>query len=134
MRYRDTLMEGALGLLLLLVRQGIPCSLHFAGDGEWQSIEMDTEEAVHTAALALAVSDFTHGDSRFDSGILSEKAGAFLVFSSAADAGLADMVNALHAKGYVSCVLPAAMPLPSLPEADTLWQIGEDFTMTAVQK
>jgi hypothetical protein len=95
---------------------------------------MDTEEAVHTAALALAVSDFTHGDSRFDSGILSEKAGAFLVFSSAADAGLADMVNALHAKGYVSCVLPAAMPLPSLPEADTLWQIGEDFTMTAVQK
>lgn len=134
LKLRETLMEGALGLLMLLVQQGIPCSLRFASDGCWKSLVPENEEAVRQAAVELATADFQNDGNRMDVSASQEKAGAFLVYTAHPDAALAQAMVPLRAKGYLYCVVPRGADTEQLSEADAVWTLAEDFTMTALQK
>ncbi len=134
LKRRELLMEGALGLLMLLVRQGVPCSLRFAAGGEMKCLFPESEDAVRQAALELATADFIGGDGRIDSSAAQEKAGAFLVYTANPDAALAHAVHALRDKGDLYLVVPRGTSAAMLTEAQAVWELSEDFTMTAVQK
>ncbi len=134
LKQREIMLEGALGFLLLLVRQGIPCGLRFADNGEWRSVELDSEDAVRLAAVELATADFTNNGSRIDPAALTEKAGACMVYTTRPDERLDTQLRALKSQGYVCCVFPVFPETPALSGADALWQLAEDFSMTAVKK
>ncbi len=129
---RETLMEGALGFLLLLVQQGIACSLRFASDGGWKCLPLENEESVRQAAVELATADFRHDGQRLDPGTSQEKAGAYLIYTASPDAELAQAMQPLRNQGQVCCVIPRGLPVPE--RADAVWELSEDFQMTAVQK
>ncbi len=131
---RDTMLEGALGFLILLVRQGIPCSLRFASDGVWKALELDSEDAVRLAAVELASADFSNNGSRIDPSAMTEKAGAYMIYTTRPDNVLDTRLQTLRNEGYVCCVFPEFPDLPELSGADALWQLSEDFSMTAVRK
>ena len=131
---RDTILEGALGMLLLLVQQGLPCSVRYASEGAWHTIVLETEDAVRSAAVELAMADFVTGEERFDRSVTGERAGACLVYTTHPDAQLADALAPVRAAGYVLCVYPEGMDASALSDADALWQIAADYSMTAVQK
>ncbi|MBQ8927164.1 MAG: DUF58 domain-containing protein [Oscillospiraceae bacterium] len=131
---RDTMLEGALGMLLLLVQQGLPCSVRYASEGTWHTIILETEDAVRSAAVELAMADFVCGDSRFDRSALSERAGAYLVYTARPDAELAAAIAPARNAGYVMCVYPEGTDASALADADALWQLAADYSMTAVQK
>lgn len=131
---RETMMEGALGFLMLLVRQGIPCSLRYPDGGAWKNTELDSEDAVRLAAVELSSADLTNDGNRIDPAALSEKAGAYMVYTTRPDAALDAQLMTLKHNGYVCCVFPTFPELPALSGADALWQLSEDLSMTAVRK
>ncbi len=133
LKRRETMLEGALGFLLLLVRQGIPCGLRFADGGEWKCLELDSEDAVRLAAVELSTADFANNGSRIDPEALTEKAGACMVYTTRPDDLLDAQLRALKQQGYVCCVFPVFPEIPALSGADALWQLAEDFAMTAVK-
>ena len=134
LKRRETLMEGALGFLLLLVKQGVACSLRYATDGEWHCLPLESEDAVHMAAVELAAADFRHDGNRVDLSAMQERTGAYMIYTSRPDEALGAQLAALRNMGYVCCVFPMLPELPALDGADALWQLSEDFSMTAVQK
>ncbi|MBQ4466469.1 MAG: DUF58 domain-containing protein [Oscillospiraceae bacterium] len=134
LKRRDTMLEGALGFLMLLVRQGVPCSLRYATDGAWKCIELDSEDAVRIAAVELASADFMNSGSRLDPSALTEKAGAYMIFTTQPDEPLDAQLHTLKNEGYVCCVFPVFPEIPELSGADALWQLSEDLSMTAVRK
>ncbi len=134
LRMRETLMEGALGFLMLLVRQGISCSLRFAAGGSWKCIFLENEDAVRAAAVDLATADFRHDGCRLDKSALHEKAGAYLVYSVNPDAELSQTLSQFHAQGFLTCVVPEKLREKAISHADAVWTLSEDFTMTAQQK
>ncbi len=129
---RSLLMEGALGFLLLLVQQGVACSLRFPADGRWRCLSLEHDDHVHQAAVELAAADFRSDGNRIDPQASQDKAGAFLVYSSAPDGALARALRALREQGSVTCVTSPALPVPA--QADAVWHLTPDFRMTAVQK
>ncbi len=133
LRKRQTLIEGALGFLLLLVRQGIVCSLRYAADGVWHCLYLESEDAVRMAAVELAAADFRNDGNRIDLSADQERAGAFLVYTSRPDELLSARLVSLRNAGYVCCVCPSGSDTQALT-ADALWLLSEDFSMTAVQK
>ena len=134
LKRRETMLEGALGFLILLVRQGIPCSLRYATDGAWKCLELDSEDAVRLAAVELATADFVNDGSRIDPAALTEKAGAYMVYTTRPDTALDDKLHVLQNEGYVCCAFPMIPEPPALSGADAVWQLSEDFSMTAVKK
>ncbi len=134
LKRREIMLEGALGFLMLLVRQGVPCSLRFAADGVWHVLELDSEDAVRLAAVELASADFMNNGSRMDPAVLSEKAGAYMIYTTHPDAPLDETLRVLKNEGYVCCVFPVLLEPPALSGADALWQLSEDFSMTAIRK
>lgn len=134
LKRRETMLEGALGFLILLVRQGIPCSLRYAADGVWKCLEMDNEDAVRLAAVELAAADYVNDGSRLDPAALSEKAGAYMVYTTRPDHGLDAQLHLLQNEGYVCCVHPVLPEVSALSGADAVWQLSADFSMTAVRK
>lgn len=131
---RETMLEGALGFLMLLVRQGIPCGLRFVSGGAWKVLELDNEDAVRLAAVELAAADFMNSGSRFDPAALSEKAGAYMIYTTRPDAALDESLRVLKNEGYVCCIFPVLPEPPALSGADAMWQMSEDFSMTAIRK
>lgn len=134
LKMRETLMEGALGFLMLLVQQGIACSLRFASEGVWKCFVLENEDAVRTAAVELATADFMHDGCRLDRSALQDKAGAFLIYSATPDISLATTMAEFHDHGFLCCVVPEALQVDEIPNADAVWTLSEDFTMTAQQK
>lgn len=134
LKRREIMLEGALGFLMLLVRQGVPCSLRFAADSVWHVLELDSEDAVRLAAVELASADFMNNGSRMDPAVLSEKAGAYMIYTTRPDAPLDETLRVLKNEGYVCCVFPVLPEPPALSGADALWQLSEDFSMTAIRK
>ncbi len=132
LKRRETLMEGALGLLLLLVQQGIACTLRFAADGVWKCLLLENEDAVRTAAIELASADFRNDGSRLDPSAMQEH--SFLIYSSDPDDSLSAALRQVHDNGYVTLVFPVFPELPTISGTDAMWQLSEDFSMTAVQK
>ncbi len=131
---RETLMEGALGFLMLLVRQGIVCSIQYATAGGWKCLPLENEDAVRSAAVELASADFMGDGSRVDPAVLQEHAGAYMVYSSNPDEGLCNALKRLHDVGYVCLVMPELAEPPEISGLDAVWMLSEDFTMTALQK
>ncbi len=129
---REILMEGALGFLMLLVRQGIVCSLRFASEGKWHCLDLENEDAVRQAAVELAVADFRYDGNRLDPNATMEKAGAYLIYTSYPDAGLSGAMRLLRDHGFVCCVTTDDREIPD--DADAGWLLSEEFQMTAVQK
>ena len=134
LKRRETMMEAALGFLMLLVRQGLPCSLRYAQEGAWKCLELDSEDAVRLAAVELADADFVNDGSRIDPAALTEKAGAYMVYTTRPDALLDEKLRMLKNEGYVCCAFPEMPEPPSMQGADAVWQLSEDFSMTAVRK
>ncbi len=134
LKMRETLMEGALGFLMLLVRQGIACSLRFASEGSWKCLVLESEDAVRTAAVELAMADFVHDGCRLDRSALSDKAGAYLIYTANPDAALSAAAADFRNQGYLCAVVPQSLHVTEVPHADAVWTLSEDFTMTAVQK
>ncbi len=131
---RDTLIEGALGFLVLLVQQGIACTLRYATEGNWQQRILETEDAVRETAVELATADFRNDGFRIDRSALQDKAGAYLIYTANPDAVLAQELAEFHDHGHISCIVPEQLQLTQMPHTDALWTIAADFTMTAVQK
>lgn len=130
---RDILMEGALGFLILLVRQGVACTLRYANGGEWSCLILENEDGVRSAAAELSTADFVCGTSRLDPGALSEKAGAYLVYTAHPDAGLERSLADYRNKGSVCCVVPEGVAIQQM-QADAVWRLSADYTMTALKK
>lgn len=134
LQMRETLMEGALGFLILLVRQGIPCSLRFASEGSWKHLILENEDAVREAAVELAAADFRNDGCRLDREALLDRAGAFLIYTAHPDDVLAQTMAEFHDQGYLCCVVPECLHAENIPHADVIWTLSEDYTMTALQK
>ncbi len=134
LKLREILMEGALGFLLLLVQQGIACSLRFASEGVWKCLVLENEDAVRSAAVELAAADFVHDGCRLDRAALQEKAGAYLIYTAAPDPALSALLAEFHNHGSLCCVVPESLQVESIPHADGIWTLSEDYTMTAQQK
>ncbi|MBR7040153.1 MAG: DUF58 domain-containing protein [Oscillospiraceae bacterium] len=131
---RERMMEGALGLLRLLVRQGIVCSLRYPTDGGWTMLPLDTEDSVQEAAVALADADFSGDGQRIDPGVRADHAGAVIVFTSMPDAALDAALGGFKDCGTLLCVCPVMEPLPTLANADALWQMDDSFGFTSLRK
>lgn len=131
---RDTMLEGALGFLMLLVRQGVPCSLRFAAGGTWNCVELDSEDAVRLAAVEIATADFVNNGSRIDPAALTEKVGAYMIYTTRPDHLLDEKLRTLRSEGYVCCVFPSMPEPPAMEGADAVWQLSDDLIMTAVRK
>lgn len=129
---RETMMEGALGFLMLLVRQGIACTLRYPTEGAWKCLLLETEDAVRTAAVEMADADFIGDGNRVDPSAMQDH--AFLLYSTDPDAGLSAALHSLHENGYVCVVTPAFPEPPQVAGADAVWQLAGDFSMTALQK
>ena len=137
LKQREILMEGALGFLSLLVKQGVPCSLRYSSEGAWKSVILENEDAVESVAVELATADFQNDGNRIDLSVMSERAGAYLVYTTTLpDSILSEQLKQLHDKGYVACVITELTEEQTEPISgiDAVWRLDEDFSMTAVQK
>ncbi len=136
LKHRETLMEGALGFLSLLVKQGVPCTLRYASEGSWKCLILENEDAVESAAVELATADFQNDGNRIDLTVMSERAGAYLVYTTLPDSLLSAQLTQLHDKGYVACVVPKPPEdeQTEISGVDAIWQMDENFSMTAIQK
>lgn len=130
---RQTLIEGALGFLLLLTQQGIACSLRYAADGVWHCLYLENEDAVRMAAVEIAAADFRNDGNRLDPAVTQERAGAYMIYTSRPDAPLGARLTELKNSGYVCCVCPVDADTEGVT-ADAVWLLAEDFTMTLMQK
>jgi len=134
LKRREIMIESALGFLILLVRQGVPCSMRFSSGQEWKSLILESEDAVRNAAVELAGADFVHDGNRIDPSAVHEKAGAYLIYTPRPDEELAVQCGTLREKGYVCAVCPDDTELSALSGLDALWQVGEDYAMKSIQK
>lgn len=134
LKRRELIMEGALGFLILLVRQGVPCTIRFACGHLWKTLLLENEEAVRNAAVEMAAADFVHDGSRIDPLAVHEKAGAYLIYTPRPDAVLAAHAASLKDNGYVCAVCPADTDTSALSGFDALWTLGEDFAMQNLKK
>ena len=134
LKRREIMMEGALGFLILLVRQGIPCTIRFASSGNWKCLTLEQEDDVRNAAVELAVADFVNDSHRIDLTAMQEKSGAYLIYTTRPDVELAMELTDLKNKGYVCAVCPAETQSAVLSEMDALWELGEDFAMQNLKK
>ena len=132
LKRREIMMEGALGFLMLLVRQGIGCTLRFPNDGTWKCLLLESEDAVRVAAVELAGADFISDGNRIDPAAMQER--AFLIYSTRPDAALSEMLRRVGDQGYLSVIVPTMPELPEISGADAVWQLSEDFSLTALQK
>lgn len=134
LKRRELIMEGALGFLILLVRQGIPCTIRFASGQLWKSLLLENEDAVRNAAVEIAAADFLNDGNRIDLSAVHEKAGAYLIYTPRPDEVLASDAAALKDSGYLCAVCPADSDTAVLSGFDALWTIGEDFAMQNLKK
>lgn len=134
LKRREIVMEGALGFLILLVRQGIPCTIRFSSEHQWKSLLLESEEAVRNAAVEIAAADFVNDGNRIDPSASHEKAGAYLIYTPHPDEALASEAVSLKNSGYLCAVCPADANLSALSGFDALWTLGEDFTMQNIKK
>ena len=134
LKRREIIMESALGFLILLVRQGIPCSLRFAMGQQWKCLILESEDAVRNAAVEIAAADFVNDGNRIDPSAVHEKAGAYMIYTVSPDEALAVQCTQLRDKGYVCAVCPDETDVSVLSGLDALWQVGQDFMMKALQK
>ena len=132
LKRRETMMEGALGFLMLLVRQGIGCTLRYPTDGAWKCLLLESEDAVRIAAVEMAGADFISDGNRIDLAAQQEK--AFLIYSTRPDAVLSEGLRRVSDQGYLCVVVPVMPEMPEISGADAVWQLAEDFSMTALQK
>lgn len=129
LKRREIMMEGALGFLILLVRQGIPCTIRFASETVWKTLILESEDDVRNAAVEIASADFIHDGSRIDTSIVHEKAAACLIYTSRPDEALASQASELKDSGYVCAVYPDGTDASALSGLDALWTLSEDFAM-----
>ena len=134
LKRREIIMEGALGFLILLVRQGIPCTIRFSSENQWKSLILESEDAVRNAAVEIAAADFVHDGSRIDPSAVQEKAGAYLIYTPRPDAALASEAAPLKNSGYLCAVCPSDADYDVLSGFDSLWTLEEDFSMQNVKK
>lgn len=129
LKRREVMIEGALGFLILLVRQGIPCTIRFASEKNWKMLLLESEDDVRNAAVEMAAADFVNDGNRIDLSASHEKAGAYLIYTAHADEALAIEAASLKNLGYVCGVCPAGDDNSALAGFNALWSIGEDYTM-----
>lgn len=134
LKRREIMMESALGFLILLVRQGIPCTIRFSSESQWKSLLLESEEAVRNAAVEIAAADFVHDGNRIDPSAAHEKAGAYLIYTPRPDEALALEAASLKNSGYLCAVCPVESNYSALSAFDALWTVGEDFTMQNIKK
>ncbi|MBR0483811.1 MAG: DUF58 domain-containing protein [Oscillospiraceae bacterium] len=134
LKRREIILEGALGFLILLVRQGIPCTIRFASETVWKTLLLENEDDVRNAAVEIATADFLHDGNRIDTEMTHEKSAACLIYTSRPDEELAVQASALKDSGYVGAVFPAGTDAAALSGLDALWSLGEDFTMQNLKK
>lgn len=136
LKRREVIMEGALGFLMILVRQGVSCTLRFASDQQWKCLVLENEDDVCNAAVALSIADFVNDGNRTDPSAAQEKVGAYMIYTANPDEELSAQAAALKDKGYVCAVYPAGMTDGAymLAGLHALWTLGEDFSMTSLQK
>ena len=134
LKRREIMMEGALGFLMLLVKQGIPCTLRFSTDHNWKCLLLEQEDDVRNAALELAAADFVNDSHRMDLNALQEKSGAYLIYTTKPDEDLAMQLASFKDKGYVAAVCSAGISSAMLLGLDSLWELGEDFSMKNLKK
>ena len=134
LQYRETMLEGALGFLILLVRQGIPCSIRFASETVWKTLVLENEDDVRNAAVEIASADFVNDGNRIDISTAHEKTAVCLIYTSRPDETLASQAFALKDNGYVCAVSPAGANAAALSGLDALWTLSEDFTMQNLKK
>lgn len=134
LKHREIMIEGALGFLMLLVKQGIPCSLRFASNQEWKCFILENEDDVKNASVEMAIADFVNDKNRIDSSALHEKVGAYLIYSANPDEELALQLETLKNNGYVCVVCPTGVQSSMLMGMDSLWELSEDFIMKNLKK
>ena len=134
LKRREIIMEGALGFLILLVRQGIPCTIRFASERNWKMLILESEDDVRNAAVEMAAADFVNDGNRIDLSAGHEKAGAYLIYTPRPDEALAAEAGNLKNLGYVCGVCPAGGDNTALLNFDAIWTIGEDFAMQNLKK
>ena len=132
LKRRETMMEGALGFLMLLVRQGIGCTLRFPAAGAWKCLLLETEDAVRVAAVELAGADLISDGNRIPLDAQQER--AFLIYTTRPDPMLAESVRRIGDDGYLCVIVPVMPEHPEISSADAVWQLSGDFSMTALQK
>ena len=134
LKRREIIMEGALGFLILLVRQGIPCTIRFASEHQWKTLILESEDAVRNAAVEIAAADFVNNGNRVYPAVNQEKAGAYLIYTAHPDEALAGETASLKNSGYLCAVFPADSDASALSGFDALWMLGEDFSMQNLKK
>jgi len=134
LKRREIMMEGALGFLILLVRQGIPCTIRFASGQNWKMLLLESEDDVRNGAVEMAAADFINDGNRIDPSASHEKAGAYLIYTTKPDEALAAEAAALKDLGYVCGVCPAGGDNSALLDFNAVWAIGEDFAMQNLKK
>jgi hypothetical protein len=97
---------------------------------------LENEDAVESVAVELATADFQNDGNRIDLSVMSERAGAYLVYTTQLDVVLLGQLKHLHDKGYVACVVTELTEeqTATLSGIDAVWRLDKDFSMTAVQK
>ena len=134
LKRREIIMEGALGFLILLVRQGIPCTIRFSSEHQWKTLILENEDAVRDASVEIATADFVSDGNRIDPAVSQEKAGAYLIYTAHPDEALSSETASLKNSGYLCAVCPADSDTSALSGFNALWTIGEDFSMQNVKK
>ncbi|MDE6005274.1 MAG: DUF58 domain-containing protein [Oscillospiraceae bacterium] len=134
LKHREIMIEGALGFLMLLVKQGIACSLRFASNKQWKCLALEQENDVRNASIEIATADFINDNHRIDSSASHEKAGTYLIYSTNPDEELATQLKSLRNKGYICVVCPAGVENFALMDMDSIWELSEDFTMKSLKK
>ncbi len=134
LKHRELVMEGALGFLILLVRQGIPCTVRFASGQVWKSLILESEDDVRNAAVEIAAADFVNDGNRIDMSTVHEKAGAYMIYTAHPDEALAVQAAALKDSGYLCAVCPEDSGIDALSAFDALWTLSEDFSMHSLKK
>ena len=129
LKHREIMIEGALGFLVLLVKQGIPCSLRFTTGKQWKYFILENEDDVRNICVEIATADFVNDNHRIDSNAFYEKAGAYLIYTANPDEALALELESLHEKGYICAICPTGTQNSALMGMDSLWELDENFIM-----
>lgn len=134
LKRREIILEGALGFLLLLVQQGIPCTIRYSSENVWKSIILENEDAVRNAAVELAIADFTCGGNRLDPTLIQEKVGAYLIYTAHPDENLALDAARLKDSGYLCAVCLSDANQSALSGFNAVWTLNQDFAMQNLKK
>ena len=134
LKRREILLEGALGFLILLVRQGIPCTIRFASDKAWKMLLLENEDDVRNAAVEMAIADFVNDGNRIDPSTMQEKAGAYLIYTARPDEVLAAEAGTLKNLGYLCGVCPTEGDTSAISGFNAIWTISEEYSMQNIKK